>query len=156
MDCQIDHAVTLVGYDLDDGYWILRNSWGQGAGGRWGLVGGCGCVLRNSWGAWAARYRGSLSVGRRGGYWILHNSLGQGAGLWVVVGGLGLMCGWRRGLGFGVGVGGGGGNRHGIYWLLRNSWARCASYTLRCAAMDRRAGVGSLPVAIGNALPVLV
>ncbi|KAG2438899.1 hypothetical protein HYH02_010694 [Chlamydomonas schloesseri] len=33
--CQVDHAVALVGYDLNERYWILRNSWGP----DWGIGG---------------------------------------------------------------------------------------------------------------------
>ncbi|KAG2443648.1 hypothetical protein HXX76_001997 [Chlamydomonas incerta] len=33
--CQVDHAVVLVGYDLNEGYWIMRNSWGP----DWGIGG---------------------------------------------------------------------------------------------------------------------
>ncbi len=28
----MQHAVILVGYNLDAGYWIMQNSWGEGWG----------------------------------------------------------------------------------------------------------------------------
>ena len=28
-DCDVNHAVVLLGYDDNDGYWIVRNSWGN-------------------------------------------------------------------------------------------------------------------------------
>ena len=40
------HAVVLVGYDNDKGYWIAKNSWGQ----QWADGG----LFRVSWVGWAA------------------------------------------------------------------------------------------------------
>ena len=34
-DTNVDHCVQVVGVNLDDGYWIVRNSWGT----EWGIDG---------------------------------------------------------------------------------------------------------------------
>ncbi|KAG2438900.1 hypothetical protein HYH02_010695 [Chlamydomonas schloesseri] len=45
--CQVDHAVVLVGYDLNEGYWIMRNSWGP----DWGIGGYMLLAMGNNSGA---------------------------------------------------------------------------------------------------------